>query len=251
VTLGQIETNPLREMSLAFYEEQRALKLGSGPSFTFQDVATYSPALRHYPYWFVSFSRIDGKPDGGDLSIFVQDAASEPWRKAIDVQIDRHRVKPVLRDGVAQPPDRRSTEARHTAVAALATYLGGGRPGVPLEPGPSAADFRSTVRELDRGAAKGGYASARCTPAGAAGTFELATPSGALVVTSLRCRLRSDAGPGNRLTLKGDWRGLNLAAATARRHTVDLIHLVALSVPDRGPAAVLGDDWAPVSVSGA
>ncbi len=247
--VGAIEANPLREMSLAGYLVDKALKRPPSKPFDYQRVRTYAMRFTGPRVWFLSVSQVAGRADATDLSVFVRDEPTAPWLKALSVGIGRQAIGSVpLAAGAAQPPSTAETRRADAALRGLAAALASGRVPPTLQLGVTGAKAFTTMVAADRKVLKGN-ASARvsCAPAPASDRFALRTTGGQVVLSSLVCRYRLVARPGRLVTLRSDWRALT-PEPEGKDLTVTLDHMVALSVGTAG-TTVLGDSWDAVAAA--
>jgi len=244
-----IEARPLREISLVGQKIDKAAHRAASATPANRSPATFAPRFTGYPRWFVSQSRIDGRADRGELSLFVQRAASAPWLKSLSVGIGATAIAKIdIVGGAAQLPPPAAKVRVRSMTDALTRYLGTGRPDPRLRTKGSVAErIRADVdheRRTGRGKAS---LKTDCVnePANEHGVRQA---GGTLVLTSIRCTLDLTVLHGGTVTLNGDLTALAASSDHLSGYQLVTEHMVALSVPDAGPALVLGDWNAPVAL---
>jgi hypothetical protein len=241
----KIQTGPLLAATLAEY------KYGKGAGrkpFHALDLTTdenYVPALSSYPHWFLSKASVFGgsKPEGY-ISLFEQQRANGPWRKALEIWAGSNDLSPSGgAAGVAEAATAAQNHQAKSAVQALAHYLQTGHSAAKLRDVRLARDMRTRFKKDAKHLAQGATAKVSCSTPRGSELRALSTASGAEFVASLHCDATYRAKPNFVLSIRAKAKGLTNHRSNLHTIVDRYLVQVAFRLDHPGNAKLIGKSW--------
>jgi hypothetical protein len=241
----KIQTGPLLAATLAEYRYDKGA--GRKP-FRALDLTTdenYVPALSSYPHWFLSKSSVfGGSNPQAYISLFEQQRANGPWRKALEIWAGSNDLSPSGgAAGVAEAATAAQNHQAKSAVQALANYLQTGHAATKLRDTRLAQDMRKRFKKDAKHLAQGATAKVSCSTPHGSKLRALSTASGTEFVASLHCDAIYRAKPNFVLSIRAKAKGLTNHRSNL--HTIVDRYLVqaAFRLDHQGNAKVIGKSW--------